>query len=138
MTTLYRKEGRRYVPVHDTAAFEGLPDGTWLVVVEGGRRACIREQPTGPSLRAMAAVPRLEEFLVGLVREASRFKLSHRTDTPKHRKAWAAYLAVNPGADLWLEQESLAGIARAIAEGLARAADGGIEALKVEEPEHVG
>jgi hypothetical protein len=42
--TLYKKEGRRYVPVHDTEAYDGLGDGSWLVQVEGGStsiRKCV-------------------------------------------------------------------------------------------------
>ena len=38
MSTLYEKRGRRYHPVHDTAAMDGLGNGAWLVVVEDGMR----------------------------------------------------------------------------------------------------
>jgi hypothetical protein len=34
--TLYKKEGRRYVPVHDTEAYDGLSNGCWLVHVDNG------------------------------------------------------------------------------------------------------
>jgi hypothetical protein len=36
MPTLYKKIGRRYVPVSDTEAYEGLPNGCWLVKVAKG------------------------------------------------------------------------------------------------------
>ena len=38
MSTLYEKRGRRYHPVRDTAAMDGLGNGAWLVVVEDGMR----------------------------------------------------------------------------------------------------
>jgi hypothetical protein len=34
--TLYKKEGRRYVPVHDTEGYYGLGNGCWLVQVDKG------------------------------------------------------------------------------------------------------
>lgn len=36
MSTLYRKVGRRYEPVHDSEAYNGLSNGCWLVQVENG------------------------------------------------------------------------------------------------------
>lgn len=36
MSTLYRKIGRRYESVHDSEAYNGLPNGCWLVQVENG------------------------------------------------------------------------------------------------------
>jgi len=34
--TLYKKVGRRYEPVHDSEAYNGLGNGCWLVKVENG------------------------------------------------------------------------------------------------------
>jgi hypothetical protein len=36
MSTLYRKLGRRYEAVHDSEAYNGLSNGSWLVQVENG------------------------------------------------------------------------------------------------------
>ena len=36
MSTLYRKVGRRYEPVHDSEAYNGLSNGCWIVKVENG------------------------------------------------------------------------------------------------------
>ena len=36
--TLYKKEGRKYIPVRDTDAIEGLHNGAWLVIIGKGSR----------------------------------------------------------------------------------------------------
>jgi hypothetical protein len=36
MSTLYKKIGRRYVPICDSEAYQGLSNGCWLVTVEKG------------------------------------------------------------------------------------------------------
>jgi hypothetical protein len=34
--TLYKKQGRRYVPVVDTTGRDGLSNGAWVVIVHDG------------------------------------------------------------------------------------------------------
>ncbi len=40
--TLYEKRGRRYFPVHDTNALDGLSNGHWMISIEDGSRSCQR------------------------------------------------------------------------------------------------
>lgn len=55
--TLYKKEGRRYVPVHDTEAYNGLPNGCWMVKIEDGSTS-VREaiQPNMAALKFAALI----------------------------------------------------------------------------------
>ena len=38
--TLYKKVGKRYYPIRETEAYEGLPNGSWLVHIEDGSIQC--------------------------------------------------------------------------------------------------
>ena len=40
--TLYKKVGRKYIPVSDTEAYEGLDNGSWMVHIENGSTQCRR------------------------------------------------------------------------------------------------
>lgn len=46
--TLYEKVGRKYKPVQDTKACDGLTNGSWLITVQGGLHKC----PTGKAVNA--------------------------------------------------------------------------------------
>ncbi len=56
MSTLYEKRGRRYHPVHDTAAMDGLGNGAWLVVVRDGLVSVRKAVDDGPEVARVAAV----------------------------------------------------------------------------------
>jgi hypothetical protein len=106
MTTLYEKRGRRYYPVQDREATDGLPNGTWLVDVKDGRRACIKTVDRAEAIAKLAAVPRLTELIVSELQEWSRCRPA-REPTAKEKKAWAAYCAVmGPDATLTMSRPS--------------------------------
>jgi hypothetical protein len=122
--TLYQKIGRRYHPVHDTEAFEGLPDGAWIVTIQGGRRTATRQLDVAAGFAAIAAIPDLTEMMVPLLREYSAARPA-RPLTPKEKRAWKAYTDImGEDATLMLQRESAFGIAYKVAEAVAKRAAG--------------
>jgi hypothetical protein len=70
---LYKKVGRKYVPVNDPFAYDGLREGWWLIKVAPGStaiRSCL--QPHMAELKA--AAKEKEDELVQIIREASEAK----------------------------------------------------------------
>jgi len=113
MTTHYRKVGRKYVPVSDTEAWEGLDNGAWLVVVDNGRR-CARAllDTRRHSANLLAALADLEDQLATAIVEASR------TDTPRlltkrEQRAWRAWVdALGEERPITVSRPSAVDIAR--------------------------
>jgi hypothetical protein len=122
MATLYEKVGRRYVPAHDSAAWDGLPNGAWVVTIEGGRRTAYRQIDVGRGIEAIAAITDLTEMMVPLLREYSATRPASPLTT-KEKRAWKAYTDVmGEDATLMLERESAWGIAHAVARKVAERA----------------
>lgn len=93
--TLYEKRGRRYVPVQDTDAGQGLPNGVWLVDVREGRTMTIRagDEAASETIGRVAALPALIDIITDELREHSQARPA-RPLTPKERKAMEAFYAV--------------------------------------------
>jgi hypothetical protein len=122
MATLYEKIGRRYVPVHDSAACDGLPNGAWVVTVEGGRRTASRQIDVGRGIEAIAAIPDLTEMMVPLLREYSATRPA-RPLTTKEKRAWKAYTDVmGEDSTLMMERGSAWEIAHEVARKVAERA----------------
>ena len=95
MTTLYYKSGRRYVPCRDTAAYDGLPDGAWLVIVQGGSRRIRALLDTRPADAALqAALAEFETDLGMAIAEASQAEPTTRPLSQREQRAWRAYAKV--------------------------------------------
>jgi hypothetical protein len=95
MTTLYYKSGRRYVPCRDAAAYDGLPDGAWLVIVRGGSRrirALLDTRPADATLQA--ALAEFETDLGATIVEASQAEPTTRPLSKREQRAWRAYAQV--------------------------------------------
>lgn len=87
--TLYKKEGRKYIPVRDTDAIEGLHNGAWLVIVkDGSRRICQCINPDYVSVQAAChgAEHLLRDKLVELNNKKSL--QSPKELTKEQAKAW--------------------------------------------------
>ena len=101
MSTLYEKRGRRYYPVHDTAAMDGLGNGAWLVVVEDGMRSVVRGVNVLPIMARVAATKNLATIIANAIRTHSRY-IEGRDGvslTPKEIRAYKAYADVmGPGS----------------------------------------
>ena len=120
MTTLYEKIGRRYHPVRDTDAYEGLPNGAYLVVISNGSRSTLRVVDLDAGLEALATVPQLTEWIAAELVEASRSQPRSRPATEKENRAWQAYCDVlGDDATLTMTRDSAWGVARKVAEKLA-------------------
>jgi hypothetical protein len=95
MTTLYYKSGRRYIPCLATGAYDGLPDGKWLVLVERGRRRTRALLDTRPADAALqVALAEFETDLGAAILEASQAEPATRPLSAKEQRAWQAYAKV--------------------------------------------
>lgn len=120
MTTLYEKVGRRYVPVHDTEAYRGLPAGDWLVSVRGGLTTVRRlVEPDHAAFLAAARVA--EDAMLGALRRASEARPQKGRLTGKEQRAFAAWKEVMGEETMMLTRDSAYDIVQA-----------GIEAVKAE------
>lgn len=66
MATLYKKVGRRYIPVSDTEAYEGLPNGCWLIKVDNGSvqtRKCIEPANAALEFAALLKTQKIVDYL---------------------------------------------------------------------------
>ena len=92
---LYKKVGRRYVPVGVTyERYDYFPIGSHLVVVSDDRRARTTSYryDIDPDFAPLAAALRVSaDKIVDIVQEASRASIAWRSIvTPEQRAAWAA------------------------------------------------
>jgi hypothetical protein len=122
MTTLYRKVGRKYVPVSDTEAWEGLDNGTWLVMIEQGRRTARALLDTRKySANLLAVLANLEDHLGTAIVEASRAE-QPRQLTKLEQRAWRAWVDVlGEERPIMIPQPSAMDIARRTIEALKNA-----------------
>lgn len=126
MTTLYRKEGRRYHPVRDTDAYEGLHNGTWVVIVEDGMRSTIRSVDTLPTLEQIAAAKQVAELIAAEIMRHYRARPASEPLSPKEQRAVKAYMDVmGPDAMLRMTLPSAMEIAEKVAEALVAKIGGG-------------
>jgi hypothetical protein len=70
---LYKKVGRKYVPVSDAYAYDGLREGWWLVKVSPGCTS-IRQSLYPHTAEIEAAAKDKEEDIMNIIREASEAK----------------------------------------------------------------
>jgi hypothetical protein len=126
LTTLYEKRGRRYHPVQDTAAIDGLTNGTWIIRVEDGMRSYYRLANTGPTLEQIAAQATLTEAICEIVQAECRNQPGRNcreTLTPREQKAYAAFMDIaGPDATCWFTREGTWTVARRISGTIAELA----------------
>ena len=111
MTTLYEKRGRRYIPVANTRAIDGLSNGSWLVVVDSGMTT-IRQLVNPDHAGFLAAASVAERAMVEAVRKASDAVPQSRTSA-KLTRAWKAYKAIAGDETMWLNSSSTYDIVQA-------------------------
>lgn len=88
---LYKKVGRKYVPVGDPWAYDGLRAGWWLVKVSDGCtsiRSCVR--PATAELQA--AIKDKADQIVDIVRKAGEARPQHSPLTEEQRRDWNAFI----------------------------------------------
>lgn len=118
MSTLYEKTGRRYKPVHDTRALDGLSNGSWLVTVEKGHWRVRKAVDDQRGLEVLAACSRWLEDIIAREVEA-KSQSQHGRGGPLsvlEQKAAKAYRKVM-GDDkylIWFTRPSSTEVAREV------------------------
>ena len=90
---LYQKIGKRYHPVSDLHAYDGLEQGAWLVMVDSdctSIRKCI--EPDKASVEAAFKIT--EDKIVNIIAKACEARPKSTLLTPREQKAIKAYYKV--------------------------------------------
>lgn len=87
--TLYRKEGRKYIPIRDTDALEGLSNGSWLITVKDGSTS-IRQSIKPNFADVQAACQESSRLLIDKLLELNNEKdlRSPKRLTEEQAKVW--------------------------------------------------
>ena len=88
---VYRKVGKKFVPINDPYAYDGLRNGFWLIEVADGYTS-IRQQIFPNKAPITAATRLIENELVGIIRKASEARPSVPL-TPEQKKDWDKLIA---------------------------------------------
>jgi hypothetical protein len=89
---LYRKVGKKFVPVNDPYAYTGLHNGFWLVHVKEGCTS-IRQQIYPEKAPLTAAARLIEDRLIDIIRKASEARPANIPLTPEQKKDWEKFIA---------------------------------------------
>lgn len=88
---LYRKVGKKFVPVNDPYAYDGLRNGYWLIQVEGGMTS-IRQEIYPDKAPIHAAARAMEEKLVDIIRKASEARPNKYPLSEEEQKDWDKFI----------------------------------------------
>jgi len=88
---LYKKVGRKYVPVNDPCAYDGLREGWWLIKV-APNHTTIRQQVHPYKAEITAAARDKEAELVEIIRKASEANPKRDPLTPEALADWQALI----------------------------------------------
>lgn len=88
---VYRKVGKKFVPVNDPYAYDGLREGFWLIKIDAGCTS-IRQQiyPEKAALTAAARI--MEDKLIDIIRKASEARPTKIALTPEEEKDWNKFI----------------------------------------------
>lgn len=88
---LYRKVGKKFVPVNDPYAYDGLRNGFWLIQVKDGSTSIRQEiYPDKASLHAAARL--MEDKLVQIICKACEARPNQTELSPQEKKDWEAFM----------------------------------------------
>ncbi len=88
---LYRKVGKKFVPVNDPYAYDGLRNGFWLIQVKDGSTSIRQEiYPDKASLHAAARL--MEDKLVQIICGACEARPNQTELSPQEKKDWEAFM----------------------------------------------
>jgi hypothetical protein len=88
---LYRKKGKRYVPVNDPNAYHGLDEGYWLVKVAPGCTS-IRQCVYPDKAEIQAAAHNKQDKLMEIVRKAGEARPQKIKLTEEEHKDWQKFI----------------------------------------------
>jgi hypothetical protein len=94
----YIKRGKKYYPVNDPKAYDGLDKGAWYVVVKNGCTS-IRTAIEPKFKELDAALHYLHEGLVDAISDASKIRPTSVKLSEKEIKAWDAFEKIMGGKD---------------------------------------
>lgn len=112
---VYKKVGRRYIPINDPSAYEGLRKGWWLVKVGDGCtsiRSCLHPYRA----EIDAAIKDRADDLVEIIRKACEAKPSSKKISQECQKDWKLFLEKHGEDMLFIEYPSMRDIAEKILE----------------------
>lgn len=89
---LYRKVGKKFVPVNDPYAYDGLRDGFWLIQIKEGRTS-IRQEIYPDKASVHAAAREMEDKLVDIIRKAGEARPNKTPLSIQEKKDWDAFIA---------------------------------------------
>ena len=89
---VYRKVGKKFVPVNDPYAYDGLREGFWLIKIDKGSTS-IRQQIYPEKAAITAAARDAEDKLLKIIREASAARPVNIPLTPEQKKDWEKFIA---------------------------------------------
>lgn len=88
---LYRKVGKKFVPVNDPYAYDGLRDGFWLIEIKNGCTS-IRQQIFPDKAHLDGAVRRKEDELVNIIRAATEARPNKMPLSPEEKEDWEWFI----------------------------------------------
>lgn len=94
-TDLYRKQGRRYVPVaqYDPENLDSLPEGSHLIICKPGSR--MRKFHVDPNHAALIAAARtVQDAMCDAIVQASALRSRSKNLTSRQKAAWGKFLEV--------------------------------------------
>jgi hypothetical protein len=88
---VYRKVGKKFVPVNDPYAYDGLREGFWLIKIDRGSTS-IRQQIYPEKAAITAAARLIEDKLIAIIRKASEARPANSALTPEQKKDWDKFI----------------------------------------------
>jgi hypothetical protein len=92
--TIYKKVGRKYVPVSDIHAYDGLRAGWWLVKVSEGCTS-IRAAIYPAKAELQAAIKDKEDQMMDVIRKASEARPKSLLLSEQAKADWEWFIARN-------------------------------------------
>ena len=88
---LYRKVGKKFVPVNDPYAYDGLRNGFWLIQIKDGSTSIRQEiYPDKAAIHASARL--MEDKLVEIIRKAGEARPNKIALSAEEKKDWDAFI----------------------------------------------
>ena len=88
---LYRKVGKKFVPVNDPYAYDGLREGFWLIKIDKGCTS-IRQQIYPDKAPLTAAARLVEDKLIDIIRKVSEARPAKTALTHEQKKDWETFI----------------------------------------------
>jgi hypothetical protein len=88
---MYRKVGKKFVPINDPYAYDGLRNGWWLVQVKDGCTS-IRQAIYPEKSAIQAAAIEMEDKIIDVIRKAGEARPNKTSLSPEEKKDWDTFI----------------------------------------------